>query len=361
MVILRDYLIQNWALILISLASLVSLHTTAFLDKKFANRMFLLIFETVILSIIVFIEFELEDLGIVWKGRPYLMFIRYSTGALLEAQVLYSLVKKLRKIILLPAVITAVICFINIFTGFINRVLEDGTIQFGPLKLLPYIVPGIYGCFIVYFLYKRTNKQINALFPVAFFSLALGSLVILPFIFGRAYSQLFCKTIGIALFAYYLFSIQGLTRTDSLTRVLNRQACYAELETDPEGISALVSIDMNGLKDINDTRGHAAGDEALTAIALCLTQAAKAHQSVYRIGGDEFLIICRRSTPEEVLRLVERVRKNVSETEYTCSIGYSCTGDSRKSVSEMMKESDEMMYAEKARHYQDIGVDRRRN
>ena len=246
MLMLRDYLVQNWALILVSLAFLISLRTTAFLDKSFARRMFLLIFEVLILSIIVFIEFELEDLGIVWKGRPYQIFIRYSTGALLEAQVLYSLVKKLRKIILLPAVITAVICFINIFTGFINRVLEDGTIQFGPLKLLPYIVPGIYGCFIVYFLYKRTNKQIvyflykrtnkqiNALFLVAFFSLALGSLVILPFIFGRAYSQLFCKTIGIALFAYYLFSIQGLTRTDSLTRVLNRQACYAELETDPE-------------------------------------------------------------------------------------------------------------------------------
>ena len=361
MLILRDYLIQNWALILISLSFLVSLHTTAFLDKKFAKRMFLLIFETLILSVFVFIEFELEDLGIVWEGRPYLMFIRYSAGALLEAQVLYSLVKKYPRIIFIPAVITTVICFINIYTGIINRVLEDGTIQYGPLKLFPYIVPGAYGCFIVYFLYKRTNKQINDLFPVAFFSLALGSMVILPFLFGHAYSQIFCKTIGIALFTYYLFSIQNVTKTDPLTGVLNRQACYAELETEPEGISALVSIDMNGLKNLNDTRGHAAGDEALTAIAQCLTQASKAHQSVYRIGGDEFLVICRQTAPGEVLRLVDRIRKNVSGTEYSISVGYSCTGNSRKSVSEMMKESDEMMYAEKAQHYQEIGVDRRRN
>ena len=361
MIILRDYIIQNWALILISLAFLVSLHTTAFLDKKFANRMCLLIFEILALSIVVFIEFEQEDLGIVWEGRPYLMFIRYSTGALLEAQVLYSLVKKFLRIILSPAIITTGICFMNIFTGIINTVLEDGTIQYGPLKLFPYIVPGIYGCFIVYFLYKRTNKQINGLFPVAFFALALGSMVILPFIFGHAYSQIFCKTISIALFAYYLFSIQNLTKTDALTGALNRQACYAELETDPEGITALVSVDMNGLKDINDTHGHAAGDEALTSIALCLTQAAKAHQSVYRIGGDEFLVICRQSAGNDVLQLVERIRKNVAGTKYSCSIGYSCAGEGGKSVSEMMKESDEMMYAEKTRHYQEMGVDRRRN
>ena len=361
MLMLRDYIIQNWALILVSLAFGVSLRTTSFLDKKFATRMRQLVIETVILSIVVFIEFEQEDLGIVWKGRPYLMFVRYSAGALLEAQVLYSLVKKFPRIIFIPAVITVAICFLNIFTGFINRVLEDGTIQYGPLKLFPYIVPGIYGCFIVYFLYKRTNKQVYDLFPVAFFSLALGSLVILPFLFGHAFSQLFCKTISIALFTYYLFSIQNVTKTDPLTGVLNRQACYAELETESEGISALVSIDMNGLKDLNDSQGHAAGDEALTTLALCFTQAAKAHQSVYRIGGDEFLIICRQTTPDEVRQLVERVRKNVSQTEYTCSIGYSCTGEGRKSVSEMMKESDEMMYAEKASHYKEIGVDRRRN
>ena len=361
MLMLRDYLVQNWALILVSLAFLISLRTTAFLDKSFARRMFLLIFEVLILSIIVFIEFEQKDLGIIWKGRPYLIFIRYSAGALLEAQVLYSLVKKYPRIIFIPAIITAVICFISIYTGIITRVLPDGSILNGPLRLLPFIVPGIYGCFIVYFLYKRTNKQINDLFPVAFFSLALGSMVILPFFIRQAYSQIFCKTISIALFAYYLFSIQNLTRIDSLTGVLNRQACYAELETDPEGITALVSIDMNGLKEINDTHGHAAGDEALTTLALCFTQAAKAHQSVYRIGGDEFLVICRQGSPEEVLQLVERIRKNVSATKYSCSIGYSCAGESRKSVSEMMKESDEMMKYKKASYYQEIGVDRRRN
>ena len=361
MSMLRDYFIQNWALILVSLAFLVSLRTTAFMDKKFAGRICILIFEVLALSVVVFIEFWLVDQGIVWEGRRYLMFIRYCAAPFIDARVLYTLVKKMRPAIFIPALISAFICFISVFTGIVSQVMPDGTIQYGPLRLLPYVVPGIYGAAMIYILYKRSGKQFNDLIPIAFFAFALSAAVILPFVLGRIYSHIFCETISISLFTYYLFSIQGLTRTDSLTRVLNRQACYAELETDPEGISALVSIDMNGLKDINDTHGHSAGDEALTTIALCLTQAAKAHQSVYRIGGDEFLVICRKNTLDDVLQLIKRIRNYVSETEYSISIGYSCTENSRKSISEMMKEADEMMYVEKASYYKVFGKDRRRS
>ena len=137
MTMLRDYFVQNWALILVSLAFLVSLRSTAFMDKTFAKRMTLLIFEVVFLSISVYIEFALDDRGIVWKGRPYLMFIRYSATPFIDAQVLYTLVKKLRKTIFIPAIVTMAICFISIFTGTITRILPDGTIQYGPLRLLP--------------------------------------------------------------------------------------------------------------------------------------------------------------------------------------------------------------------------------
>ena len=358
---LRDYVIQNWALILVSLAFLVSLRTTAFMDKKFAGRMTILIFEVLFLSVVVFVEFWQVDQGIVWEGRPYLMLIRYCAAPFIDARVLYTIVKKFRPAIFIPALITAIICLISVFTGIVTRVLPDGTVQYGPLRLLPYVVPGIYGSAMIYILYKRSGKQFNDLIPIFFFAFALGAAVFLPFIFGRIYSHIFCETISIVLFTYYLFSIQGLTKTDSLTRVLNRQACYADMETDPEGITALVSIDMNGLKDINDTHGHAAGDEALSTLALCFTQAAKAHQSVYRIGGDEFLIICRKCTLDDVLQLIRRIRKNVSDTEYSCSIGYSCTEGSPKSISEMMRESDEMMYVEKASYYKVFGKDRRRS
>ena len=360
MLMLKEYIIQNWALLLVSLAFLVSLRTTSFLDKTFANRMCLLILEVLILSIIVFIEFFQVDHGIIWTGRPILMAIRYSATPFIDAQVLYTLIKKLKRAIFIPAVLLTILCVINIFTGIICRVMEDGSIQRGPLGLLPYIVPGLYGTNLVYVLYRRSNKQSIELIPIAYFSLTLGSGVILPFLFGNVYSQIFCETISIALFTYYLFSILNLTKQDSLTGLLNRQACYADMETAADNITALISIDMNGLKRINDSRGHAAGDDALVTLAVCFIRAAKAHQCVYRIGGDEFLVICQRTPENEVLQLIDRIRKNVAETEYTCAIGYSCSQNSSKSISEMLKESDEMMYAEKARYYQTAGIDRRR-
>ena len=361
MLMARDYFIQNWSLILISLAFLVSLRTTAFLDKTFSNRMCLLIASVLLLSVVVFFEFYLSEHGIVWKGRPYLTAVRYSAMPFVDALILYTLVKKLRKTLFIPACILAVLCFLSIWNGWVFRFEEDGTFVRGPLGLLPFIVPGTYGSVLVYTLYKRSNKQSIELIPIAYFAFALGSGVFLPFIFGPVYSHIFCTTIAIGLFTYYLFSVLNLTKKDSLTDLLNRQACYGDMEIDPSGITALVSIDMNGLKHINDTHGHAAGDEALVSLALCFVQAAKSRQSVYRIGGDEFLIICRHGTEEEVLQLIDRIKKNVAETPYSCAIGYSFSENHQKSISEMLRESDEGMYAAKAEYYRTAGIDRRRN
>ena len=171
---------------------------------------------------------------------------------------------------------------------------------------------------------------------------------------------MFCITIAIALFVYYEFSMQQTTKKDPLTGVLNRQAYYADTDISPEQITGLVTIDMNGLKQINDTRGHAAGDEALTTLALCFQRAEKHSQSVYRVGGDEFVIICRRASQSDVLELVERIKKNVSETEYSCSLGYCFAESGKNEISEMLRKSDEMMYAEKTRYYTAAGKDRRR-
>ena len=153
--------------------------------------------------------------------------------------------------------------------------------------------------------------------------------------------------------------LQG-TKKDSLTGVLNRQAYFNDTEINPDRITGLVTVDMNGLKEINDSRGHAAGDEALTTLALCLLQAGRQGQSIYRIGGDEFVIVCRSSSREDILSLVDRVRKNVNETAYSCSVGYCIAEEKSSDIEGMLRESDRMMYAEKARYYQTSGKDRRR-
>jgi len=355
-----DYILQNWVLILVLLAFSITLRYTVFMDAVTIRRIYVLIVGIFLLSIVVYLEFLLAEQGTGRKLRVVLMAIRYSATPFIVAQVLFTLIKRQRWFLFVPAIVLAVIDFISIFTGIVFHIDEAGVFSRGPLGFLPYFVAGLYCFLLLYILFRRCNRQAVEIIPIVFLSLALLSGLLFPFVFGKAYANIFCPTIAIALFVYYEFQILQLTKKDSLTGLLNRHAFYADLATNPEDLSALVSIDMNGLKTINDTEGHAAGDNALVTLALCFQRALKRRQLAYRVGGDEFVIICHRCTHDEVTQLVERIRRNVAETPYSCSIGYSETADGAKSADALLKESDEMMYAEKARHYAAAGLDRRK-
>lgn len=357
---LRDYIIQNWALILILPAFAISLKTTIFLDKKSVKRLYILIAGIFLLSVVVFLEFALSDLGGYTTERTILMAVRYSATPIIVAMILFTLVKKIKWFIFIPAIVLTGINFLSIFNGIVFSLDENGTLRRGPLGLLPYIVAGLYGVYLVFALYKRCNKLYTEVVPIAFLAFAFASGLFLPFIFGKNYSHMFCITIAIALFIYFEFLMLQGTKKDPLTGVLNRQAYFTDTEVNSDRITGLVTVDMNGLKEINDNQGHAAGDEALITLALCLLHAEKSGQSVYRIGGDEFVIICRDASQKEVLDLVDRIRKNVDETACSCSIGYCFAEEKSKNIDNMLRKADQMMYAEKSRYYLTSGKDRRR-
>ena len=355
-----NYFLQNWALILILLAFTATLKTTVFLERRTIRGMFVLISLVFLLSIIVYTEFTLADLGSHRTLRLILMAIRYSATPFIIAQVVFTLVKKFRPFIFIPAVVLAVIDFLSIFTGIVFGIDGDSTFRRGPLGFLPFFVAGLYCVFLVYILSKRSNKKSIEIIPIVFLCFAFISGLVLPFVYGKEYAHIFCSIIAIALFVYYVFLILQLTTIDSLTGLLNRQAFYADICRSPEDITALMSLDMNGLKAINDTGGHSAGDEALITLAVCFTRALRRGQSGYRVGGDEFVIVCRKTSRSEVIQLAERIKHTVAETQYSCSIGYSYRSDAAKSIDVLLKESDEMMYADKAQYYTSFKRDRRR-
>ena len=335
-----NYFLQNWTLILILLAFTAALKMTVFLDRKTIQRMYVLIGQIFFLSIIVYLEFQLGDLGTHRTLRLVLMAVRYSATPFIIAQVIYTLVKRFRPFIFIPAIILALINFSSIFINSVFSIDDAHNFHRGPLGFLP--------------------KKSIEIIPIVFLCFALFSGLVLPFVYGKAYAHIFCSIIAIALFVYYVFLILQLTTIDTLTGLLNRQAFYADIGRNPENITALLSLDMNGLKTINDTGGHAAGDDALVTLAVCFTRALKRGQSCYRVGGDEFVIVCRRASRSEVMKLIERIKNAVAETKYSCSIGYSYRLDAGESVDDLLQKSDEMMYADKAQYYTDSRQDRRR-
>ena len=357
---LSEYLMQNWSLILALLAFAIALHITVFLDKKTIRRLYVLIVGVFLLSIVVFVEFEYAVSVEHRVLRSVLMAIRYSATPFVISQLIYTLVKRQTGFIFTPAIILAIIDFFSIFTGIVFRIDENNVFSRGPLGYLPFVVTGLYAIALVYLLIKRSNKKVMEIVPILFLSFALLSGLVFPFVFGSDFSKIFCSTIAIALFIYYVFEILQQTKKDSLTGLLNRHAYQADTCMNPEDITALVSIDINGLKTLNDTFGHAAGDEALVTLALCFHKALKSRQFGYRIGGDEFVILCRKTSQEGVTELIKRIEDNVSETKYHCAIGYSYSADGERTIEDMLRESDVMMYAAKERYYAQSGRNRRK-
>jgi diguanylate cyclase (GGDEF)-like protein len=239
----------------------------------------------------------------------------------------------------------------SIPTGIVFKIAEDNSFSRGALGYLPFITVGLYAIALVVLLIKRSNKKWMEIAPIIFLCIALLSQVIFPFVYGSDFSKVFCPTLGIALFIYYVFEILQQTKKDSLTGLLNRNAFETDISNNTEDITALISLDMNGLKVLNDTQGHHAGDEALLTLALCINRALKSRQYAYRIGGDEFAIICRKASEEDVSALVSRIKSNISETKYYCSIGFCYCEDEARDIEDMLQKSDMMMYDDKKCYY----------
>lgn len=350
---IKEYFFQNWILILILGAFVVVLLVMPFSSRKTTVRYLWLLVSIFLLSIVVFAEFYLQSLAQNDTARLILMAIRYSATPFVLAMVIMVLVKRQKYFVFIPAALLLIVDIVSIFTGIVFGLNEAHELVRGPVGFLPYVVSGLYMAFLIILLVLRSNKRMIEIVPIVFLSVALTSGVVFPFIFGSKFAQIFCTIIAVSLFIYYVFSILELAKKDALTGLLNREAYYTETRRDYKDITSIVSLDMNGLKKINDTYGHAAGDEALITLGLCFAKAAKARQSVYRMGGDEFVIVCRKTSEEETIALVRRIQQRVAETKYSCSIGYSYHVEGTFKLEDLLRESDEKMYSDKADYYKD--------
>ncbi len=146
---------------------------------------------------------------------------------------------------------------------------------------------------------------------------------------------------------------------DILTGLHNRAYFEEELTrlTDsrryPVGV---IIVDVDGLKQVNDLLGHAAGDEVLRRAARLIKDAFRAEDVVARIGGDEFAVLLPQSDANTTSAAVQRLQEHLSQhnrrndpTHIHLSIGYA-TADKDVSILEALKQADARMYRDKALH-----------
>ena len=158
-----------------------------------------------------------------------------------------------------------------------------------------------------------------------------------------------------------------ISNTDALTGCLNRHAYETDInKLDLKKEWIYISLDLNSLKHVNDTYGHAAGDEMICAAATCMMASFGEFGRVYRIGGDEFAVIITQK-PDELDAMTKHFDSSVAEWRGkivdSMTISYGCVRSLEEDwefVHDIAKEADRRMYASKARYYSDSGIDRRK-
>ena len=317
---------------------------------------------TVIICFVLILEDVLEVFAaenpdlLFW--RILLSVIGYTFRSIAVLSLLLVIVPQNKRSVLLwiPAVITLLVCSTAFFSDLAFGFDEEYSFYRGPLGYVAFIVPIIYLILLLWnavsnFTAYRGSERL--IIPVGGLFCLTASIVD-AFIGGIRFDE----AIMICTIIFYILLYSHDNRRDTLTGLLNRQAYYDDCIQLGKSISAVASLDMNGLKELNDTKGHKAGDNARMIIGECIREAVTQKNQVYRIGGDEFVILFFENDEEMIINIQELIKENVSKKGYSISIGYAMVNENRN-PDEAIRESDRLMYEDKSRFYSESGKNRR--
>lgn len=146
-----------------------------------------------------------------------------------------------------------------------------------------------------------------------------------------------------------------LSHYDQLTGLANRRFFefeFTRLDSEENFPLALIMADVNGLKLINDSFGHEAGDELLKIIARSMNEICGDKQFVSRIGGDEFIILLPKTGVREAQNVINRIRKllskkNLYNMEISVSFGIAVKSFKYENITNVLKQAEDNMYSNK--------------
>lgn len=150
--------------------------------------------------------------------------------------------------------------------------------------------------------------------------------------------------------------IKKMGTIDAVTGLKNRNSyeqnlhLYANVQDEN---LCCIYIDVNGLHDLNNTLGHAMGDEMLHVIAKELASHF-GNEHTYRIGGDEFVAFSKDDSLEKVQEKVTKMKESLKQNDYYISVGIACINTSY-SLKNMISDAEKRMYEAKRNYYKAKG------
>ncbi len=289
-------------------------------------------------------------------------------------------------------ILAAIVCLntlfqiISAFTGWMVKVDEHNNYTHGPLYIV-YVVMYIMILLIViieFNIYGKSFSKSNRRSLYAILLLLFTGIGIQEVLGGEHRTAYLTLTMAATMiFIHYveysqlksderIKEQQVAITTDSLTGVLSRYAySHTMMEYNGKGRLpedfAVFLIDINGLKHVNDTMSHAAGDELIRGAAKCIQETFDEFDKIFRIGGDEFVVFTKmnRSEAEQALnRLSETTSawKGNKVKKLSVSAGFALSSEHAGMLpEELTREADSEMYIAKTAYYLKYGIERSRH
>ena len=368
----RDYFITYFPLLIIAVGMLC----VAIYDYKARKRVCSYIISIIVLAIVLSVFLEVELYGCSIRNqvlthifgflgyiiRPFIAFLFILLGD--------GKFKKKRLWLLIPLVINIVI---HSFMLCLNTPLEKLVIYYSLNEninalehhrgsILSFTSHAVsLGLLVV--LIVSSLKKIKARHSVDSFAILSCSFFVIVAVIVEAltdYTGLLNNAIGISCVFYYLFMFNEMNRRDALTGLFDRKTYYLDVSRFGNEVTGVIHIDVNGLKALNDNSGHEEGDKAIKMVAKVITDNATREMYGYRVGGDEYVVLCVNCSEEKVVEIEKLMKARLSETPYSASFGHGMRKDKDDTVEMMLKAAETEMYNDKAEYYKSHNIDRRR-
>ena len=345
--VLQFILQSNLLTVIISIFLLTFLFSSKTVNSRTATYFVNLIMLTLILVVADSIDFYIEKSPNFHPIRYWSSAIGYSMRpgiAYFVCLVVHTKIDKNRIYWSIPAFINVAVSFISIPTHIMFWFSPDNQFHRGPLGLLPFAVSGFYVILLSYWTIKELTKSVRAaivLYPT------VPSIILAVYLESVCHLKFVLPEVIVTLVMFYYLSYNvELYKRDALTGLLNRRCFYLALNDLKNDNFILVSMDLNNLKQINDTEGHSAGDRAIITVTEIMTFCFGKKNPVYRTGGDEFTAICPYCKDENAEAIVEKMEYLIGQTPYSIAYGYERynVGDN---MDEIIKKADMRMYEKK--------------
>ena len=345
---------------------------------KRRESIYFIVFTTIVLSLVAVVGTEkftqangYREWGTIATSfgyilRPCLLYI-----FLLLALINVDVKKSFYLLWLIPLGINTIIFIIPWFFNsptlsklvFYYELNADGTASFmrgGFLNFTSHLVCVVYILLLIYVsimrLYGKHRQDAIVLMLCALF--IVGTVIVETFTGRSDLLNTVCETCAMI---NYIFIESINASKDTLTNLYDRKTFYEDVTRYGGEVNGIIQMDMNELKFLNDNFGHTSGDEALKCISNVFEGAInKKNMFVYRLSGDEFVVLMMDGKKEQLLNTIETIKANLVKTDYTVSIGYYYI-DKNDTISfdDALKAAESAMYQDKSRYYVETGHDRR--